>query len=184
MTRKLFSLVLMAGLSVVASAADKPNFSGSWVLNEGKSTFPEMPMGAPGGGGPGGGGPGGAGGRGRMMGGIGANRTIVHEDPKVITTSKLTGRDGKETEMVSTITTDGKNSTNKSRRGSTKTKGAWEGAKLKFNHETEISGPNGDFTLTSVEEWSLSNDGKQMTVNMKNSTPMGDIDVVLVFDKQ
>lgn len=176
MRRLTFLLTLAAALPLILVAQDKPNFSGTWALNREKSVFPEMP---------GGGGPGGGRGMGAGMG----SRVIVHEEPSIQTKLNMKGRDGQDITVETKFTTDGKTTANKSQgrgpmAGTAKIKSKWDGARLVVSTEREVSTPNGDFTIPTTDEWTLSADGKEMTVLSKSQTPMGEIEIKYVFDKQ
>jgi hypothetical protein len=178
MRRLTFLLTLAAAMPLILLAQDKPNFSGTWALNREKSVFPEMPGG-------GAGGPGGGRGMGANMG----PRVIVHEEPSIQTKLNMKGRDGQDITVETKFTTDGKATTNKGQGrgpmgGTSKIKSKWEGARLVVNTEREVSTPNGDFTIQNTDEWTLSADGKEMTVLSKTQTPMGEIEIKYVFDKE
>ena len=59
-----------------------------------------------------------------------------------------------------------------------------EGATLKLTQKRTFSGQMGEITATSSEEWSLSADGKTLTVKRSLAGPMGTNTSTLVFTKQ
>jgi hypothetical protein len=177
------ALFLMA---VGVSAQDKGNFSGHWELDTSKSKLDERariqamtldvtqtaadlkvqskttraprPEGAPGGNG---GGQGGGMGRG---GGFGGGDSIL--------TYML---DGKET----TIQQD-------SPMGQVpvRLKVKVEGGKLNLSSSRTFNGPNGEVSVSTKETWSLSDDGKTLTVEREQSSPRGTSSSTLVFAKK
>lgn len=171
--KQILSMILVAAaLPMLAVAADKPNFSGTWKLNREKSVFPDM------GGGQGGG---------RMAGEM--TRVIVHQDPNLEIKTTMQGRDGNPMTMEVKLTTDGKEVVNKTQGrggmggGTATSKGSWEGGNFVVKTVRQISTPNGDITINSTETYTLAEDGKSMKVVAKNETPMGEIEITYAFDK-
>ena len=77
-------------------------------------------------------------------------------------------------------TTDGKECINKVTNGDAKGTAKWEGDALVI----ESSQMNGPQELKSREVWTLSSDGKTLTVQTHLTLPQGGIDVKQVFDRQ
>jgi hypothetical protein len=73
-------------------------------------------------------------------------------------------------------TTDGKESVNGDSKGSAQ----WIGDKLMIESSREFQGA----TLKQKEIWTLSADGKTLTVDSHVSIPNGEFDVKQVFDRQ
>jgi hypothetical protein len=152
---------LLAGLALVslsttlAMAADKPDFSGSWKMNASKSDFGPMP--AP----------------------DKLERTIKHTDPKMSVTSVSAGPQGEMT-TEATYTTDGKDSINTVRGMEVKSVAAWDGSNLIIKSKREVQG----MEISLVETWTLSADGKVLTIVNNASTPQGDFTLTTVMDKQ
>jgi len=184
--------VLLAGLWVACAAAAPTNFAGTWTLDKTKSQLPQMMAnldsytltvtqdaqqlttdikikrnenpegtggGAPGAGGPPGGGPGG--GRHGGMGMMGPQNV----------TYKL---DGSET----TLDTGG--------RGTATVKAEWQdgGKSLKLTTKRTLNFQGNDVTVTTTELWSLSGDGKTLTIQRTSESPRGTQTATLVFNKQ
>lgn len=159
MTRRLFALsALLAAACFTAPADSKPDFSGEWKLNVDKSNFGPMP--AP----------------------TTATRKIVHKDPDVNIESSQSGPQGDMTTNIK-FTTDGKETTNTINTPNgdieIKTTGSWDGKEIKTNNKLNIQGMD----ITSEERMSLSEDGKVMTNTQKISTPQGDFETSMVFEK-
>ena len=156
MNRRTVLLTLaLAGLcATLATAAGKPDFSGSWKLNSGKSDFGPMP--AP----------------------EKLDRTIKHEDPKMSMTTVSSGPQGDST-TDATYTIDGKDSVNKQRGMDVKSVAIWEGDSIVIKSKRDFQG----MEISLVENWSLSKDGKVLTIVNKASTPQGDFVLTTVLDK-
>lgn len=183
-----FSAVVMVFAIGAAAQATNPDFSGKWKLDASQSKLDERsriesidmtvaqtdtelsvttkttrsaaPAGGSGGfGGGGGGGRGGFGGGGFGGGGDGTTKYTL---------------DGKET----TVDQPGPN-------GSipVKFKAKFDSGKLRLNQTRTLNTPGGEFTLTTKEEWSLSEDGKTLTVKRTQDTPRGSTSSTMVFAK-
>ncbi len=85
-----------------------------------------------------------------------------------------------------TIKLDGSETTAESQRGKTTTKAKWlnDGKTLEINSVSSFSGPNGDFTSTTVERWELADGGKTLTVHRKTETPRGPQESTWVLTKK
>ena len=149
----LVLLALVAGAASLA-AQSKPNFSGTWTLNVAKSDFGMIP--AP------------------------SSRTDVveHNDPTIKVTSSQEGQQGKRTD-VSNFTTDGKESTNKMGPMDAKSTMTWQGSNLVQNVKLDFQGQDVNIKTT----WSLSEDGKTLSMNGHVASPMGEFDTKMIFDK-
>ena len=185
---KAVVLVLAFVMSAVAVQAQKAaDFSGKWNLDKAQSKMDERmaasiesmtmtvtqsateltvanatkrvapPAGAPAGGPPGGGG----GGGGRMGGGGGD------------TTTKYT-LDGKET----AVETEGQMG-----KSVAKYKATVEGSKATLSTSRTFSTPQGEMTQTNKDVWTLSGDGKTLTVNRETTSARGSSSSTLVFTK-
>jgi hypothetical protein len=102
-------------------------------------------------------------------------RTVKHADPSFQISTHQKGAAGEVTTEVK-YTTDGKPAENKDSKGSAKL----DGDKLVIDAVREAQGVE----IKTHEVWSLSADGKTLTSTNHLSTPQGDFDVTLVFDKQ
>lgn len=147
-------MFLMAASAVVVLAADKPNFSGTWTAQMDKSDFGMMPP------------P-------QSM-----SRKIEHAEPEMKITTTQKGERGENT-SESKFTTDGKEATVKMRNREAKLKAKWDGEKLIVESKSEFNGAE----LTQKETWSLSENGKMLTISNDINSPMGATTVKLVFAK-
>jgi hypothetical protein len=190
MKKAILFAALMALLAALAFGQDaaKPNFSGSWALDIAKSNLPqmmqniesmtmtvaqtdkdisvetaiknkfhansEMPQG-------GRGGQGGPGGPFTRGGGGNSGKSVYTLDGKE-TTVEIEGVRGA---MPVTL------------------KGKFDKEKLKLSQSRTFAGPVGEMTITTKETWSLSADGKTLTVKRDSETPRGAISAEMVFNK-
>ena len=156
MNRKTFlpALALVGLFATSLPAAEKPNFSGSWKLNSGKSDFGMIP--AP-----------------DKM-----DRTIMHTDPTLKMTTVQSGPQGEMTsDMV--LMTDGSDSVNKLRGTDVKSVAKWDGDKLTVKSKREAQG----MEINLTETWTMSADGKVLTVINAVSTPQGDFEAKVIMDR-
>jgi hypothetical protein len=145
----------LALLSSVAVAQQKPDFSGTWKLNVAKSDFGALP------------GP--------------DSRTdvITHKEPSLTDEVTSEGAQGKQQYTVK-YTTDGKEATNQIGGREVKSALKWEAStllidsKLLYN-ETEV---NAQF------KWSLSADGKTLTINAHYTSSLGETDQKIIMEKE
>ncbi|MGB9610235.1 MAG: hypothetical protein ACPL7M_04625 [Bryobacteraceae bacterium] len=157
MMRRLFVAAALAAFCVFGlAAAEKPNFSGVWKLNNAKSDFGPMPAGPE-----------------------KFERTIDHKDPSLKMTTVQAFQGQERTNDVE-YTIDGKEKTIETPMGPVKVTPVWKGDNLEITVSREIQGNQ----IKSVETWSLSEDGKTLTVKTDISTPQGDFALKFVMDKQ
>jgi len=159
-TALLFVVVACASVSL---AADHPNFTGTWKLN--------VPKSDPGNFGP-------------------TSRTdvIAQDGSKLTDKVTSTGQTG-DTSYMAVLTPDGTKVTvppdsPQATIGMLTIEdvtASWDGATLVVVTDANI---RGQFELTNKDVYSLSADGKTMTILGHASTQMGDLDTTLVFDKQ
>jgi hypothetical protein len=158
MIMKKAKWIIVAGLmlllcAVIAQA--KPNFSGDWKMNPAKSDFGQMP--AP----------------------TSMVQKITHDDPDLKVTSTSVSERGEFTNNLA-YTTDGKECTNKTRMGESKSTLKWDGDTLVFETKADFQGN----AVTITSKWTLSEDGKILTVNTHFSSSMGEGDSKTVLEKQ
>jgi hypothetical protein len=146
---------LLVGFLVVSLAQAAPNFSGEWKLNVAKSDYGPLP--AP-----------------EML-----VRTIKHADPSLQIDTHQKGAQGETTTHL-TYTTDGKPVVNKLPTGEAKGSAKWDGSHLVIESSREVQGAE----IKQKETWTLSDDGKVLTIVNHLTAPQGEFDVKLVLDKQ
>jgi hypothetical protein len=153
--RRLLACVYTAVL-LASSAFAAPNLTGDWKLNLAKSQYGLLP--AP----------------------IEVTRKI---NLNGISLSMSTYQKSAQREATSELkyTTDGKVCVNKTASGESKGTAHWEGDTL----IVESSQPNGAMEIKSHEAWTLSSDGRTLTILTHLTIPQqGEIDVKQVFEKQ
>jgi len=164
--------VLILSLAVAAGV----NLSGTWVRDKEKSD----PMGM----GRGGGRPGGGGG------GAPADMEVTLQmtqtDNELTVVRKVTAGGQERPPVEQKFTLDGKENTNPSgmRGGEMTSKSKWDKDKLIISGTSKVNTQQGEFEIQSTEEYSLSADGKVLTVSTTRSTPMGEQTSKQVYNKQ
>jgi hypothetical protein len=149
-------IVAAATLMLAAFAATAaPNLTGEWKLNTSKSEFGQMP--AP----------------------SSMTQKMTHEDPK-LTVSVKQSSDMGDFEFTADYTTDGKECTNKFMDNPSTSVAKWDGDALLI----ETKGKFGDNDFTLKDKWTLSGDGKVLTINRHFSSSFGESDQKLVLEKQ
>ena len=198
----LFAAVLVIiWAGTFSHAAEAPNFTGDWSLNEDKSEMPRFGRGGGGGrgggreggfrgGGRGGGGRGGGGREGGFRrggrgggrgGGMMPSRISVQQKGDTVTVVQEGGRGGSR----ETTLKPGAGAQEVSSFGGTGTVEAnWKGSALEVKQVQERETPRGNFRIEQKSLWSLSDDGKTLTMKVTLKTPRGDMDHTLVYDKE
>jgi hypothetical protein len=137
----------------------KPNFSGTWTLDAAKSDFGPTPP-------------------------PDSAVLIVDHKESAIKTKNTTKTAQGETVNERSITTDGKENTNKLRtmmgEQDVKSTTTWNGNKLSTSMKVDMQG----MTLDMTDSWELSEDGKVLTISRDIKTPQGDFTQKMVFNKQ
>ncbi|MGA2270348.1 MAG: hypothetical protein ABSH44_17890 [Bryobacteraceae bacterium] len=148
-------VVILAILALAAQPAlAKPNFSGEWKLNVSKSSFGQMPAPAS------------------------MTNKIAHEDPKLTSHVKQSGERG-DFEFDATYTTDGKECTNELFGNPVTSTLKWDGDTLLI----DTKGTFGGNELTMQDKWTLSDDGKRLTIIRLFKSSMGEGEQKLILEK-
>ena len=155
-TTRLLSLALLILALGFVQAQAKSDFSGTWKLDTSKSDFGPIP--AP-----------------DTM-----TETITHADPSLKANVATTGGPQGDMKYDLSYTTDGKECVNKVGDNEFKSTLTWDGDDLVVNTKGNFGGTD----FTSKDRWTLSSDGKTLTVNRHLSSAMGEADVKAVFAKQ
>jgi len=157
-TRRLIQLCVFAAVVFLLSGtvhAAPPDFSGEWKFNAAKSNFGSFPSPQS------------------------ITRKITQRGARLSVTNLQKGAQGEVTsEFVYTI--DGKRVTNRSKGGESAGSAQWIGDKLMIESSREVQGA----TLTQKDIWTLSPDGKTLTVDSHVALPNGEFDIKQVFEKQ
>jgi hypothetical protein len=163
MSSRGLALVLVCG--VVAFAQAKPDFSGTWTLDQSTSGV---------------GGAAGAGPRGRTGEAIAAAKIVITQTPESLVIEQHAGQGGVHT---LTYRLDGAESTNPGPRGGEmKSKSQWQGATLVTQSTQTLTTGAGQVTLETKEIRSIDPDGF-MVVARETTTPRGVRKQRLVFKK-
>ena len=150
-----YLLVVATLFSSLLVAADKPDFSGEWVMNAAKSDWGQIPPPS------------------KFI------RKIDHKDPNMAMNTTIASSQGEMSTDVK-YTTDGKEATNSIRGTDVKGTMSWAGNDIQLVTKRQI--PDGE--LVQKEDWKLSADGKTMDVTSKMTAPQGEMTLKLVLEKK
>ena len=156
---RIFSLVTLTAMALAMPAGlvaqDKPNFSGTWVLQTDKSDYGMMPP------------------------PMSRTDIIDHQEPKItIKRTAATGEGENKLDLVYAV--DGKPWKNQAGEQEVTSTLHWEGQELVV--VSEVDTPQGLATLT--DRWSLSADGKTLTQNRTISIQGQELKQTMVLAKQ
>lgn len=140
--------------AALLAAADKPDFSGLWSIDLAKSDFGMMPPPEK------------------------LERTIDHKDPDLKIKTVQAGPRGERT-TEQKLTTDGKEAAVQVMGRDAKSTASWKGGKLNVKTKLEFNGAE----ILQSETWSLSEDGKTLTIENAISSPQGEFTMKNVFTK-
>lgn len=159
----LMLFTIIVGLSFsMNSIAQKSNFSGTFKLNESKSTLGDGPM-RP------------------------AFQMIVNQDDSTLTTErKSIGRNGEERVQTYKYTLDGKICENKGFMNNvSKSKVTWSANQKSLTINTTIvfNRDGESMEMKSNEIWTISADGSTLNIESTRNSPMGEMKLTLVYDK-
>ena len=161
---KLLSVtfILMVALPFLTNAqAGKPNFTGTWAINEEKSNLGDGP---------------------RMGGG---DFTAKQEGNLMTVERTFTNRDGQTMTSIMKYTLDGKESLNTSQRGDSKSVANWsaDGKTLTISTSRTFNMNGETRTMQSVEIWTMT-DPKTINIQSTMTTPNGERKLTMVYDKK
>jgi hypothetical protein len=145
----------LAAACGLLQAQAKPNFSGTWKLNVSQERFRSD------------------------AGARQPHRQITHEDPDLKDSYTQSGQMG-EFAAEMKYSTDGKETTNSVRGNEIKSTAKWDGDDLAIAGKTRSMARN----VTLNDRWSLSADGKTLTIQRHVNSPMGETDQKIVLEKQ
>jgi hypothetical protein len=149
-------LALFAATSVFGQS--KPDFSGTWKLSKTKSDL------------------------GMMADRIPEDFTVKidHKEPEI----KISQPGMRGGAQESKVTTDGKESSTTTQgpmgEMTSKAVAKWDGSALALNVSREMGGQ----TMSQSDRWTLSPDGKTLTIARKMNSPMGEMEITQVLEKQ
>lgn len=108
-----------------------------------------------------------------------AERKIEHQEPNIHMVATQKGARGELT-MEMKYATDGKEYVNSTRLGEARSVLKWDGETLVVTTKRHVMGRE----ILVVDRWSLSPDGKTMTVNGKITGGMGENEYKVTFEKR
>jgi hypothetical protein len=156
-------LMLVILLFVSASAIAQSNFSGTWSLDEKKSNLGDVPF------------------------RIASDKIVIEQDKDAITMQRTGQGPNGVFEIKDRFTFDGKESQNQFF-GESKKKSnlSWATKKLmNIKSKASFTTPEGDAMEIDINEnYSLSEDGKTLTIDYSSSSSFGDIKQIQVYNKQ
>jgi hypothetical protein len=168
-------LYMLGGLSLIvlavglASAQEKVNFSGTWLLDKSKSDVSELL---------------GAGERAEKLQDA-SLMMVVKQQGTTLKVTRTLKAEGEEKQRTFLYKTDGNKTTNTTPRGrSIVSKASWEGKNLVIVSTSELTILWKEISANIKEVWSLSPDGKTLTIDAQIHSPRGDQRVRALFDKQ
>lgn len=155
-----FALLLLA--TNLRADEGKVNFSGEWVFNEAKSELGE--------------------GRWRQP----VSMTIKQEGNDLKITRTALGRNGDEVTDSESLTLDGKEHKSEIRNSSRTSTANWSkaGDTLTISSKIIFSRNGNEFEMTTVESWSLQDDGQVLTIAQTSQTPRGERKRTMVYTKK
>jgi hypothetical protein len=156
MNRRALLAVSALAVLTLANAQEKPNFTGNWKMNADKSDFGPIPKPKK------------------------FERLIAQKDNEIFSKTTQAGDQGERTTDLK-YTVDGTESVNKLNGQDVKAVASWEGNKMVVRSKRELQG---GMEISQVETWSLSSDGKVITVSNDIVAPNGKFAMTIVLDKQ
>jgi hypothetical protein len=143
-------------MAMIHTAGSHPNMSGAWKLDAAKSNF------------------------GQMGGPSSGTITITDNGNSIEMVNDQQGGPMGDMKTDSTVTTDGAESTSQMMGSPVKTTAQWDGTSLVTNSKASFQGT--DVTIKST--YSVSDDGKTLTVVTHAQSSMGPFDSTAVYEKQ
>ena len=167
--KSLSGLILISLVVALVSAGGKANFSGSWTLDKSKTDVSQFI-------------------------GVGEDiektqmasmMMVVEQQGASLRVTRILKTQGDERKEIHTYKIDGNETTNTGFRGETVVARAfWEGDKLVVVSTRTKRVLTKDSSTESRGVWSLSADGKTLTIAAQINSPRGEQRVKAVFDKQ
>jgi hypothetical protein len=162
--RMLMIAIALSFVAAVASGQARADFSGTWVINEGKSQL----------------------GEGRMR--MASSPLVVKQSGNNMSVERTASRQGGEsTTWSEKYTLDGQTCVNTGRMNSpSKSVVTWAGnnRNLSFRTSQTFERQGQSMEITTTELWSLASDGKTLTIDATTSTQQGEMKRKLVYEKK
>jgi hypothetical protein len=153
---RTLAIALTLTVAVPAARAQAPNFTGTWEMDAARSNFGQLPAPSK------------------------ITLTVQQSGTATMKVTTLASSESGETTTSSDYTIDGKAVTVTSADGPQTNVPKWDGAT--FLVATKMTRQGADLTMTS--RWALSPDGKALTIVRHMTTPMGDVDMKIVFNRK
>ena len=158
MTKRMLLTVALLWLPFTSGAQDKPNLSGTWVLDTEKNDFGDLPV-------------------------TGSQTNVIdHTEPNIKLTQTIEGEfvpDGRASTQRR-YSTDGKETMNVLGDRPVKSTTRWEGNRLLT--DTTLEAPAGKIEIK--DSWEITADRKQMTITRNFKSPEGERQQKLVFNNK
>ena len=154
--------LLLLGVGVVAAQAE-PQFAGSWVLDRSQSQFPAH--------------------EGRSHGAPNAQaqppevKLMVEQHGTMLKVTRTMTMGTRERSMTDTLVADGSDQTHQGYRGNVVTRAAFEGDRLVVTR----THTKGERTMSQQSIWTLSPDGRVLTIDTTLHSPRGDRAIKTVY---
>jgi hypothetical protein len=150
----LRTALALALLTGTVTAADKPNFSGEWTMNAAKSDFGPLP------------------------GPTSITRKVTHAEPSLSIVEEQKSALGDQS-TIRNYTTDGKEVTFTANGAEVKSSAVWDGDAIVVNSTADTPGGEVQFK----DRMTVSADGKVMTSLVHITSPLGEVDLTIVFER-
>ena len=165
MKKTIFSIAFLAilALNLSVSAMVKADFSGTWKLDTAKSSG--LPP------------------------GMEQTMTVTQTGDTIKLETKVKSQQGEQT-VPDSYNLDGKEADfapANMPKGKGKRTAKWntDGGGIEVSEKAEVEAPDGSTaTIEATRKWSLSSDGKTLTIDMKVKTPQGEMETKRIFVKQ
>ena len=160
--------LLLLGIGVVAAQAE-PQFTGSWVLDRSQSQFPTH--------------------EGRAQKAPDAQvqppqvKLQVAQQGTTLKVTRTFTMGTREHSMTDTIVADGSDQTHQGYRGNVVTRSAFEGDRLVVTQTRTKKTDQGDQTMSRQSTWTLSSDGRVLTIDTTMHSPRGDHAMKTVYQR-
>jgi len=160
--------LLLLGVAVVAAQAE-PKFAGSWVLDRSQSQFPTHE------------------GRGHGAPSPQAQPAqvtlMVEQHGNTLKVTRTMTMGSRERSMTDTLVTDGSDQTHQGYRGNVVTRAAFEGDRLVVTRTHVKKDDQSDQTMSRQSIWTLSPDGRVLTIDTTFHSRRGDRAMKIVYQR-
>jgi hypothetical protein len=160
--------LLLLGIGVAAAQAE-PQFTGSWVLDRSQSQFPKH--------------------EGRTQTAPDAQRQpsqttlVVAQQGNTLKVTRTFARGTHEHSTTDVIVADGSDKIETGYRGNVTVRSAFDGDRLVITHTRTKKTDQGDQTMSRQSVWTLSPDGRVLTIDTTMHSPRGDHAMKTVYQR-